>query len=110
MHHLAAGIYIPPITPSTLVNPLGQKYVMPGDATRFIQQFANGVGFYALVAAVVGVFIGAVMWAFGHFSQNYQQAYNGRRGVLVAGLAALLIGAASHLITFFFGQGGRIVQ
>jgi len=45
------------------------------------------------------------MWAFGHYGQNYHQAYNGRKGVLVSGLAALLIGAAPHIIGFFVGQG-----
>jgi MFS family permease len=60
---------------------------------------------WALIAAVVGVVVGAIMWAFGHYSQNFQQAYNGRRGVLVSGLAALLIGGAPHLIQFFQHQG-----
>jgi len=45
------------------------------------------------------------MWAFGHYSQNYQQAYNGRRGVMVSALAALLIGGASPIINFFVGKG-----
>jgi hypothetical protein len=38
-------------------------------------------------------------------SQNYHQSFAGRRAVLVAGLAALLIGAAPTLINFFFGAG-----
>jgi hypothetical protein len=56
---------------------------------------------------MAGVIIGAVMWAFGHYSQNYQQAYNGRKGVLVSGVAAILIGAAPMMINFFLhlGQG-----
>jgi hypothetical protein len=48
------------------------------------------------------------MWAFGHFSHNYQQSYNGRRGLIVSALAALLIGGANQIITFFFNQGGNI--
>jgi hypothetical protein len=51
------------------------------------------------------VVIGAVIWAFGHYSQNYQQAYNGRKGVMISGLAAILMGAAPHLINFFFQKG-----
>jgi hypothetical protein len=46
--------------------------------------------------------------AFGHYSQNYQQAYNGRRGVMVSALAAVLIGGAPHIIGFFLGQGTGI--
>jgi hypothetical protein len=38
---------------------------------------------------------------FGHYSQNYQQAYNGRKGLLVSGAAALIIGAAPAIISFF---------
>jgi len=48
------------------------------------------------------------MWAFGHYSQNYQQAYNGRKGVMVAAVAALLIGAAPYIINFFVGAGSGI--
>jgi Family of unknown function (DUF6112) len=56
---------------------------------------------------LVGLVIGAVGWALGAHAQNYQQAFNGRRTVLVSGLAALLIGAAPAIVNFFFhaGQG-----
>jgi MFS family permease len=70
-----------------------------------LQGLVNGLGGWALIAAMAGVVIGAVMWAFGHYSQNYQQAYNGRKGVLVSGVAAILIGAAPMLINFFVGLG-----
>ena len=76
---------------------------LPGTGT--LESLASGVGHWALIASVVGVVIGGVMWAFGHFSHNYQQSYNGRRGLIVSGAAALLIGAANGIITFFFGQG-----
>ncbi|HUZ19668.1 MAG TPA: DUF6112 family protein [Acidimicrobiales bacterium] len=76
---------------------------LPGSAV--LGGLADGLDFWALLAAVVGLIVGAVMWAFGHYGQNYHQAYNGRKGVLVSGLAALLIGAAPHIIGFFVGQG-----
>lgn len=76
---------------------------LPGSAE--LQRLANGLEGWALLAAVVGIFVGAVLWAFGHYSQNPHQAYNGRRGVIVSALAALLIGAAPHIIGFFLGQG-----
>lgn len=79
---------------------------LPGSSV--LQSLSNGVGGWALVAAMVGVVVGAVMWAFGHYSQNYQQAYNGRRGVLVSGLAAVLIGGAPHIINFLIQQGGNV--
>jgi MFS family permease len=76
---------------------------LPGSA--MLQRLADGIGGWALIAAMLGIVIGAVMWAFGHYSQNYQQAYNGRRGVMVSALAAVLIGGAPHIIGFFLGQG-----
>lgn len=81
---------------------------LPG--AHVLQNLADGVGGWALVAAMVGVVIGAVMWAFGHYSQNYQQAYNGRRGVMVSALAALLIGGAPYIVSFLFGQGTGITS
>lgn len=90
--------------PTVAFSPSGAA--LPG--TPEITRIANGLGFWALIAAVLGVVIGGVMWAFGHYSQNYQQAYNGRKGVLVAGVAALLIGAAPKLIHFFTGLGTQV--
>ena len=79
---------------------------LPGDSV--LTHLASGVGHWALLASVVGVIVGGVMWAFGHFSHNYQQSYNGRRGVVVSGVAALLIGASPSIIGFFFAQGGKV--
>ncbi len=76
---------------------------LPGSTV--LNSLTNGLEGWALIAAVAGIVIGAVIWAFGNYSQNYQQAYNGRRGVLVSGLAALLIGGAPHLVKFFLDKG-----
>jgi len=76
---------------------------LPG--SNVVQALANGLDSWALIAAMVGVVIGAVIWAFGHYSQNYQQAYNGRKGVIVSGLAAVLMGAAPQIINILFSQG-----
>jgi len=72
-----------------------------------LQHLTNGLGGWALVGALVALLIGAAAWALGAHSQNYQHSYTGRRTVLIAGLAALLIGAAPALVNFFFhaGQG-----
>ena len=79
---------------------------LPGES--LLQHVANGIGFWALVAAMIGIVAGAIMWAFGHYSQNYQQAYNGRRGVIVSAVAAILIGAAPYLINQLFLKGAGI--
>jgi Family of unknown function (DUF6112) len=79
---------------------------LPGGGT--LQALVNGLGAWALIAALVGLVVGAAAWALGVHSQNYQQSMVGRRAVLVSGLAALLIGAAPHIINFFFGQGTNL--
>lgn len=90
--------------PLSGVNPGSGAGDLPG--TNIVNGLASGIGNWALIAAVVGVFVGGLLWAFGSYSQNYQQALNGRRGVLVSGVAALLVGAGPHIINFFFSQGG----
>src|SRR5258708_6483290 len=74
---------------------------LPG--TDQLQTLINGLGTWALMAALVGMLLGAALWALGHHSSNYQQAANGRKGLLVAAFAALIVGAAPALINFFFG-------
>lgn len=72
-----------------------------------LQRLANGLGGWALVAALAGLVVGAAAWALGAHAQNYQQSFAGRRTVLVCALAALLIGVAPAIVNFFFhaGQG-----
>src|SRR5579863_6310406 len=70
-----------------------------------LHSLTNGLGGWALIAAMAGIVIGAVMWAFGHYSHNYQQAYNGRRGVLLSGLAAILIGGAPYIVNLLVQKG-----
>jgi len=79
---------------------------LPGEQT--LETLASGVGHWALLAAIVGIIVGGVMWAFGHFTHNYQQSYSGRRGVIVSAVAALLIGGASQIISFFFTAGAGL--
>ena len=78
---------------------------LPGGAV--LQHLTDGLGGWALVLALVGMVVGAAMWALGAHSQNFHQSFAGRRTVLVSGLAALVIGAAPALVNFFFhaGQG-----
>jgi Family of unknown function (DUF6112) len=79
---------------------------LPGGGT--LQDLTNGLGAWALIAALAGLLIGAAAWALGVHSQNFQQSLVGRRAVLVSGLAALLIGAAPPIINFFFHTGTNL--
>jgi Family of unknown function (DUF6112) len=79
---------------------------LPGGGT--LQDLTNGLGAWALIAALAGLLIGAAAWALGVHAQNFQQSMVGRRAVLVSGLAALLIGAAPPIINFFFHAGTNL--
>ena len=79
---------------------------LPGSAT--LQKLTNGLGWWALLASLIGLVIGAATWALGAHTNNYQHATTGRRAVLVSGAAALLIGAAPTLLNFLFGAGQSI--
>lgn len=87
-----------------VINPTGTT--LPGTGT--LVDVTHGITQWALIAALMGLIVGAVMWALGHYSQNYQQAYNGRKGVLVSGVAALLITAGPKLIDGFSQLGGTL--
>ena len=79
---------------------------LPGFAT--LQALMNGVAGWALIGALAALLVGAVSWALGSHSHNVHQSMAGRRAVLVSGAAALLIGAAPHLINFFFDKGSSL--
>ncbi|MDA8046438.1 MAG: DUF6112 family protein [Actinomycetota bacterium] len=105
MIHLSPATVVAALAlPSVSLHPNASD--LPG--SNVLSQLTNGIGGWALVAAMIGVVVGAVMWAFGHYSQNWQQAYNGRKGVIVSGLAAVLIGGAPPIINFLVQKGGTI--
>lgn len=79
---------------------------LPGGSV--LQQLTNGIGGWALIASLIGMVVGAAAWGLGHYSQNYHQAYNGRKGLLASGAAALIIGAAPAVINFFHSLGQSV--
>lgn len=79
---------------------------LPG--SQVLEGFVNGLGFWGLLAALACLVAGAVMYAFGALSTNSRAASVGKSGAVGAVVAALLIGGASALISFFYGAGGTI--
>ena len=79
---------------------------LPGG--QVLQDLTDGVLGWALVLCLVALVISAAAWALGSNSQNYQYTTIGKRGVIISGLAALLIGAAPAIINFFFNAGGTV--
>jgi len=81
---------------------------LPGSSQ--LVSLANGLAFWALIAAVVALVAGAAMWAIGSNSQNMHQSMAGRRTVVAAFVAAVIIGAAPHLIQWFYAVGSRVTK
>lgn len=79
---------------------------LPGQST--IQEITNGLGWWALIASLVGLVLGAAVWALGSHSNNYQYSNAGKKAVVASGVAALLIGAAPTLVSFLFQTGHGI--
>jgi hypothetical protein len=63
---------------------------------------------FGLVACVAAVAVSAATWALGSNSGNPHLAGRGKTGVVVSAGAALLIGAANALVTFFAQVGARV--
>jgi hypothetical protein len=63
---------------------------------------------FGLIAAVAGIAIAAIAWALGSHSANPHLAGRGKTGVVVACLAALLVGGADILINFFANAGAAL--
>ncbi|GAB3785484.1 DUF6112 family protein [Nocardioides ungokensis] len=86
------------------VNPDPGK--LPGGAQ--IQQILDGLGGWALFAALGGILISVIIWSLGSFGGNYHAASRGKTGVLVCGAAALIAGGAGPIINFFANLGSQI--
>ncbi len=71
--YLLAAVPSPP--PTTAGPPGGGNGVTlsPSDSalpgSSVLHGIANGLGSWALIAAMLGIVVGAVIWAFGHYSQ-----------------------------------------
>jgi Family of unknown function (DUF6112) len=97
MHHkpFAAG---PNISPNTTG--------LPG--TSEAEKIVGALLTYGLIAAVAGIAIAAITWALGTHSANPHLAGRGKTGVVVACVAALLVGGADILVNFFATAGSSL--
>jgi len=72
------------------------------------QVLHNGVEAWGLVIAMVGVFVGAGVWAIGTHAHNPHHATRGRTAALTSAAAALLIGGGPGLVNFFSNLGAQV--
>lgn len=73
--------------------------------TAKLQQLVNGAYLWVLILTLGALVVAAGVWAWGSQSNNLRAASDGRRGVAVALLAALVLGAAPSLVNWFYELG-----
>lgn len=79
---------------------------IPGIAQ--LRSIFGALGGVALMACVAALVIGAAFWAAGSISSNPQTQAGGKRAVLIALVAAFVIGGGSALVTWASDLGGEI--
>jgi hypothetical protein len=79
---------------------------LPGIAA--LESIVGALLTFGLIAAVAGIAISAIAWAIGSHSGNPHVAGKGKSGVVIALVAAFLIGGANVLVNFFNTQGGKL--
>lgn len=92
------------VLPSITISP--NTNGLPGMAA--LEKIVGALLTFGLIAAVAGIAVSAIAWAVGSHSSNPHVAGRGKTGVMVAGAAAMLIGAANTLVTFFSTAGAAV--
>lgn len=73
-----------------------------------LQSIVGALLTIGLIASVAGLALSSIVWAIGSHSANPVLAGRGKTGVLVACVAAALVGGAVVLINFFAGAGAKL--
>jgi hypothetical protein len=79
---------------------------LPG--SRVLQGLVNGAQGWALSLALIGVFVGAAIWAVATHGHNPHYAGKGKGAALVSAASALAIGAGPGLVNFFSNLGSHV--
>lgn len=72
------------------------------------RQIVGAMLTFGLVACVAALVTAAVVWGFAANGGNPHMAGRGKTGVIVAAGAALLIGGANAIVTFFSAAGSAL--
>ena len=79
---------------------------LPG--SQVLQGLVDGAEGWALALALIGVFVGAAIWAIATHSHNPHYAGKGKGAALVSAASALAIGAGPGLVNFFSSLGTHV--
>ena len=102
-HSVRAAIIVAGALPNIAPSSTG----LPG--ANIIVQLLGWLLWIALAAAFVAIVWHAVQWASGSKYDNWTSVQNGKHGVLVSGVALIVIGAAQTIVQTLFaiGQGAH---
>jgi len=76
---------------------------LPGQAK--LQKLVDGLYSWSLILILAALVAAAIAWAWGAQSNHHGATSAGRRGVLIAAAAGLLVGMAPQIVNFFYGVG-----
>ena len=65
----------------------------------------DGLYSWSLILILAALVVAAIAWAWGAQSNHHGATSGGRRGVLIAAGAGLLVGMAPQIVNFFYGIG-----
>lgn len=73
-----------------------------------LKTVVNSINLFGLVAVVGALAVSLGVWAWGHHTGGHQAETNGKRGAVVAAGAALGLGAANGVVSFFSALGSQV--
>jgi hypothetical protein len=79
---------------------------LPGGAA--LSQLVDGLSFWSLMGCLAAVVIGGGTWFVSDRGGNFGAAKWGRTSVLAGVAGALVVGAASAIVNFFFHVGAGV--
>jgi hypothetical protein len=79
---------------------------LPGLAV--LKKVMGSINLFGIISVVGALAVSAGVWAWGHHSGGHQAEANGKKGVMVSAGAALLLGAANGIVTFFSTLGSQV--
>ncbi|MFJ6574035.1 DUF6112 family protein [Streptomyces sp. NPDC091292] len=73
-----------------------------------LKSVVASINLFCLIAVVGALAISLAVWAWGHHTGGHQAEATGKKGATVAAGAALGLGAANAIVTFFSALGSQV--
>ncbi|MFR9723981.1 DUF6112 family protein [Streptomyces sp. MS19] len=73
-----------------------------------LRQVVSSINLFCLLAVVGALAVSLGVWAWGHHTGGHQAEANGKKGAVVAAGAALGLGAANGIVSFFSALGTEV--